>query len=54
MSAEIKQYIGIDAVLIAGSGGIFDVRRDGQLVFSKHQLARFPEVGETSRLLSQT
>ncbi len=38
--------------LLRGSGGIFDVRADGRLVFSKHQAGRFPESGEVVRLLA--
>jgi selT/selW/selH-like putative selenoprotein len=36
----------MDATLIKGSGGQFEVVLDGQLIFSKKQLGRFPEVGE--------
>jgi len=32
--------------LIAGSGGIFDVKVDGRLVFSKHETGRFPDDAE--------
>lgn len=38
--------------LIAGSGGVFDVRIDGRLVFSKHETGRFPDPGEIVRLLA--
>jgi len=41
----------VDAHLIPGSGGIFDVVVDGKQVFSKHALGRFPEPGEVTRLL---
>lgn len=34
-----------------GSGGIFDVHRGDELVFSKHQVDRFPEDGEVARQL---
>lgn len=29
--------------LIEGSGGVFEVKKDGELIFSKKQLGRFPE-----------
>lgn len=29
-----------------GAGGIFDVHVDGELIFSKHQVGRFPENDE--------
>jgi predicted Rdx family selenoprotein len=32
--------------LIKGGRGVFDVRVDGDLIFSKHQLGRFPNPGE--------
>jgi len=31
--------------------GIFDVTKDGELIFSKYQLHRFPETGEVVALL---
>ena len=46
MAAEIKQSRGVDATLVPGSGGVFDVVLDGELIFSKKQLGRFPEPGE--------
>lgn len=33
----------MDAELIAGSNGIFDVRVDDRLIFSKGEVGRFPE-----------
>ncbi len=33
----------MDAELIAGGGGIFDVKVDGALVYSKHQTGQFPD-----------
>jgi selenoprotein W-related protein len=37
--------------LIEGGGGIFDVSADGELVFSKHQVGRFPEEDEVLQKL---
>jgi predicted Rdx family selenoprotein len=42
----IKTRYGVDATLIRGSGGIYDIKKDGKLVFSKHQLKRFPDSDE--------
>lgn len=36
----------IDAELIQGRGGVFDVVADGKKVFSKHDVGRFPEPSE--------
>ncbi|MBI3872051.1 MAG: SelT/SelW/SelH family protein [candidate division Zixibacteria bacterium] len=46
MAAEIKAKFGIEPELIAGSGGIFDVKVDGKLIFSKKEAGRFPESAE--------
>jgi len=46
LAASLKKEFGVDAELIRGTGGIFDVRVDGELVFSKHDVDRFPEDGE--------
>jgi selenoprotein W-related protein len=32
--------------LVPGENGVFDVSVDGELVFSKHKMGRFPEVKE--------
>ena len=53
VSAEIKEATGEDASLVPSSGGIFDVKVDGNLVFSKHKVARFPQPGEISQLLAE-
>ena len=41
----------MDAKLTEGGGGVFDVRVDGKLVFSKKSTHRFPEKGEVVRLI---
>jgi len=37
--------------LIAGSGGVFEVVIDGQKIFSKAAIGRFPDDGEIVRLI---
>ena len=51
MSAEVKDVADAHIKLVAGGGGVFDVRRDGELVFSKLKEHRFPSVGEIAQLL---
>ena len=36
----------VQCELIEGSDGIFDVEVDGEVLFSKHQIGRFPEHDE--------
>ena len=46
MAAIIKSEIGIDPTMIEGSGGVFDVTINGELVYSKAQTGKFPEDDE--------
>jgi selenoprotein W-related protein len=50
----MKQKFGADARLIKGGGGVFEVVVDGDLVFSKKNLGRFPEPGEVVDLVTKT
>jgi selT/selW/selH-like putative selenoprotein len=43
---ELKKEFGVEADLIAGSDGIFDVKLDDRLIYSKTETGRFPEPGE--------
>lgn len=36
----------MEPTLVKGKDGIFDVKLDGELIFSKHAVGRFPEPGE--------
>jgi selT/selW/selH-like putative selenoprotein len=44
---------GFDAEFQPGRSGQFDVLSDGELVFSKHEVHRFPEPGEVLALLQR-
>ncbi|TWT44178.1 Rdx family protein [Phycisphaerae bacterium RAS1] len=46
MADEIKAELGVQAELIPSGGGIFDVKANGKLIFSKHEVGRFPEDDE--------
>jgi selenoprotein W-related protein len=46
LAAEIKKHRGLDANLIRGSGGQFEIVLDGKLIYSKKQTGRFPETDE--------
>ena len=43
MAAAISSELGIEAELIRGGKGIFDVVVDGQKIYSKYETGRFPE-----------
>ena len=42
----IRKERGLEATLIKGSGGQFEVVLDGRLIFSKKAAGRFPEPAE--------
>ena len=43
MAARILQSTVVEALLIEGKGGVFDVEVDGKLIYSKHHTGRFPK-----------
>ncbi len=56
MEAEIKAgFPDAQVQLIRGSGGIFDVKRDGKLIYSKYTIGgdRFPREGEIRALIAK-
>ena len=44
MAAEIERKTGHAPKLVEGSRGIFDVKVDGKLVYSKYQTGEFPKL----------
>ena len=53
MAAELKESFDTQVELLSGKRGDFEVVVDGELVFSKKILSRFPEEGEITQLVSQ-
>jgi selenoprotein W-related protein len=51
LAARLKENFDVDAKLIEGAGGIFDVTVDGDLIFSKHDKERFPTDDEIVGLI---
>ena len=43
MAETIVKKCNIEPTLIEGRGGIFDIRVDGELIYSKHDTGEFPE-----------
>jgi len=52
LAAEINKATGVEATLIKGDGGTFDVVLDGSLIFSRKQAGRFPEAAEVLEKIS--
>lgn len=49
----MKEAFGVEAQIVRGAGGVFEVVVDGKTVFSKKELGRFPEPGEVVKLLKK-
>ena len=47
----MKEALGIEAELVKGAAGAFEIVADGELVFSKLAENRFPEVSEVVEVL---
>lgn len=43
LAAKISEELGIEALLVTGVAGVFDVIADGTVVFSKLEEQRFPQ-----------
>jgi selenoprotein W-related protein len=52
LADELETRLGLRAELIKGSGGVFDVTVDGELIFSKKKTGRFPAPGEIERAIA--
>jgi selenoprotein W-related protein len=50
---ELKRELAADTELIPSSGGVYEVEVDGERIFSKSQLKRFPREGEIINLIRE-
>jgi selT/selW/selH-like putative selenoprotein len=46
LAKALKKRYGVDAELIKSDGGVFEVVKDGELIFSKKATGRFPKDDE--------
>jgi len=51
LADELKSALNVESTLVASSGGVFEIKVDGKLIFSKRSLERFPEDGEVQALI---
>jgi selT/selW/selH-like putative selenoprotein len=43
LAGKLKKNFEIEASLIEGAGGIFDVKLNDELVYCKHETGKFPD-----------
>ena len=48
---ELSTKFGINSELIESGGGVFEIKANGHLIFSKKQLDRFPNPGEVVQFI---
>ncbi len=48
----MKDRFGLDATLVKGRDGVFEVTHDGDLIYSKKANGRFPDAGEVEEVLA--
>ena len=48
---SIERQFGIKAELIKGMGGVFEVKFNNSMIFSKKELSRFPNENEVEDLI---
>ena len=53
LEEELKRELAVDTVLIPSSGGVYEVEVDGERIFSKSELKRFPREGEIINLIRE-
>jgi len=53
LADSLSERFGIESKLVKGRGGVFEVRLDGELIFSKAETYRFPEPGEVEGLVDE-
>ena len=53
LAEKLQDDFGVEAKLIPGHNGIFDIIVNGKVVFSKYEAERFPNYSEISSKLKQ-
>ncbi len=51
LAAELRESLKVDATLVPGRGGIFQVHLDGQIIFDKKTVGRYPILGEMTKAI---
>ncbi|HRX87163.1 MAG TPA: Rdx family protein [Phycisphaerae bacterium] len=53
MAEDFRDAFDVEPEMIQGRGGVFDVKVDGRLVYSKHHTGKFPDHEPLIRTIQQ-
>jgi selenoprotein W-related protein len=53
LAEELTRELGIESQLVKSSGGVFEVEYGDDLIFSKKEIGRFPDIGEVVSLIKK-
>jgi len=53
LADSLRDRFKLESSLVKGRGGVFEVRLDGELLFSKAEVHRFPDPGEVESAVAQ-
>jgi len=54
LAAELKKSFEVESTLTAGSGGVFIVTVDDNIVYNKKETGRFPNEGEVTEIIQSS
>jgi len=53
LAAELEEALNAEVQITPSTGGVFEIEDQGVLIFSKHQLGRFPHEGEIMSIVKK-
>jgi len=54
LAAAVKKEFGVDVEYIKSRGGVFEVCMNGELIFSKKSIGRFPQNDEIMKIIHKS
>ena len=51
MLAEIEEATDLKVTLVPGGGGIFEIRKEGEVIWKKERSGHYPTEGEAAALV---
>ncbi|HDM76109.1 MAG TPA: SelT/SelW/SelH family protein [Deltaproteobacteria bacterium] len=54
LAEKLREEVGVETKLIKSSGGVFEVKHNGKLIFSKKKTGRFPDPAKIVELIKNS